>query len=153
MDRNERNKAFWDVESGKADRLQADPWVVGRVLNVLASELARDVPSYSRTDFRAALSDADAERRDVLKHQARRGGQAKKPDLLQERIVEIVRTSPKITCHELLSRLRDEAGGLVIEDIDEEEIWFNGRNGSSKSAPLSGLKDRLSRAKEICRSL
>jgi hypothetical protein len=40
----------------------------------------------------------------------------------------------------------------VVDDIDEEGITFTGRNGHSKNAPISGLKDRLSRAKAALKS-
>lgn len=152
VERNQRNRAFWVEQSRKADRLQANPWILQRVLRVIASEASRGVPSDSRIDFGEALEEADADRRSVLEDQGRHGGRARRRDPLQERIIEIVSRSPEITERELLSRLRNEERGPVIQDIDGDEIWFNGRDGISKSASLSGLKDRLSRAKKRCRS-
>jgi hypothetical protein len=153
VERNRHHRAFWAEQNRKADRLQANPWILRRVLSVIASEASRGVLLYSRIDFGAALSDADADRRSILEYQGRRGGRARQLDPLQERIIEIVRRSPEIPENELLSRLRDEAPGPVIEDVDEEEVSFKRRDGTLKSAPLSGLKDRLSRAKKLCRSL
>lgn len=152
VERNQRHRAFWAEQNREADRLQRDPWIVRRVCQMLTREAARGVPVYCRIDLRAALSDADADRRDVLEDRGRRGGRARQLDPLQERIIEIVRRSPEITERELLSRLHDEAPGPVIEDVDGEEISFIRRDGTRKSAPLRALKDRLSRAKKLCRS-
>jgi hypothetical protein len=40
----------------------------------------------------------------------------------------------------------------VVDDVDEEAIFFTDRDGHSKKAPVSGLKDRLSRAKKALKS-
>lgn len=147
-DLNKLNRSFWVEQEREAERLQTVPLILGQVLEVLAGEVSRGVPPRSRTAWGEALRKADAFRNQVLAYQGRLGGQARQLDPLQERIVEIVRAAPNITCDGLLSCLRDEAPGLVVGDIEEEKIWFNGRDGSLKSAPLSGLKDRLSRAKK-----
>jgi hypothetical protein len=52
----------------------------------------------------------------------------------------------------LLARLVAHQHGGVIEDIDEEDIWYVNNRGQSKRAPVSGLKDRLTRARKFLRS-
>jgi hypothetical protein len=41
---------------------------------------------------------------------------------------------------------RDEVDGVTIESIESDEIWWHDANNPAKSTPLSGLKDRVSRA-------
>jgi hypothetical protein len=44
--------------------------------------------------------------------------------------------------------LSNKQGAGVIEDVDEEEIAFIDAKGQLKSAEITGLKDRLYRAKK-----
>ena len=54
---------------------------------------------------------------------------------------------------ELLTHLQSLQGlRQVVDDVDEEAIFFTDRDGHSKKAPVSGLKDRLSRAKKALKS-
>ena len=79
---------------------------------------------------------------------ARRAGGASKTDPLQVLIEDIVRHEPSIKRTELEQRLGDHLHLSPIEDIDEGGIWFAYSDGRTKRAPLTGLKDRLSRAKK-----
>jgi hypothetical protein len=92
----------------------------------------------------------------ILQQQGRRGGKNKKPDALQQLIISIVRKYPTITVQKLLAILQDRTGpGLIIDGIEDGEILFRDRIGLHeplKSAQISGLKDRLSRAKKFLRS-
>jgi hypothetical protein len=89
---------------------------------------------------------------------SRKGGRAAKTDALQLLIIEIVRGQTDVTGRELLRKLREMAkeGHEVVIRIDEKpqllcdqapQVHFKGR-GTDKTAPVSGLKDRLSRAKK-----
>jgi hypothetical protein len=72
---------------------------------------------------------------------------AKKPrvDPLHEMIDEILEKNPQINTAGLLSELRAREGISAIDEIDEDKIYFeDGR----KPAKISGLKDRLGRARK-----
>lgn len=71
-----------------------------------------------------------------------------RPDALTLLISEIVQSNPEITDKELLRKLEDNKHQGVIEDIDDENIWFVGKGNKPDSAKISGLKDRLSRIKK-----
>lgn len=71
-----------------------------------------------------------------------------RPDALQSLILGIMKSKPGMKPRELLEVLREYEGGPVIDEITEDKIFFiqNGQGG--KSAPISGLKDRMSRARK-----
>lgn len=68
----------------------------------------------------------------------------RRPDDLQKLIEDIAKANPKITCPQLLEELKKHKHGEVIERIEAEEI----RLTNGKTVAVSGLKDRLSRAKK-----
>jgi hypothetical protein len=73
-------------------------------------------------------------------------------DGLQLRIEEIVAEHPDIGTRGLLAALRTDQHGGVIEHISDEDdgtIEWCDENDPAGTAPISGLKDRLSRAKKI----
>ncbi len=75
------------------------------------------------------------------------GGKAAKPDALQRLIIDLVRARPKITERELQRELEAAHDRRqVVDDIADGKIFFP-KTGALKEAPISGLKDRLSRAK------
>jgi hypothetical protein len=80
----------------------------------------------------------------------------RRPDALQELIISLVQKTPSISVKNLLKALKSMDGELsdaeVIEEITDDEIYFieNGKGGNI--APISGLKDRLTRAKKIIKS-
>lgn len=76
------------------------------------------------------------------------GGKASKQDNLQKLIVTIVKKKPAIKSSTLLGELESYKNMGTIVDIDEEEISFISDNEKLDSSPISGLKDRLSRAKK-----
>ena len=86
----------------------------------------------------------------------RQRSNASKPrtDELQKLIIEIATEKPDITQTALLIELKKYKDvRKVIADITEDEIYFTGKGeDSSKAAPISGLKDRLTRAKKIINS-
>lgn len=93
--------------------------------------------------FRAALDEAATGRR-----RQRSNAKRLRTDPLQSLIQDIMMADPRIKSTELMDALRKHVGGPVIEEITEDEIFFvrNGRGGNA--APISGLKDRMSRARK-----
>jgi len=122
-------------------------------------EVARLLPVYYQKSFEEALQDAAALFEDPVllkrthRHLSRLGGSSKKTDALQQVILEEVQKRPAITVTDLLKHLQSlQDLRQVVDDIDEEAISFTDRNGHPKNAPISGLKDRLSRAKKALKS-
>mgnify|MGYP001443759696 FL=1 len=85
-------------------------------------------------------------------YRGRKIGRKPRIDKLQERILEIVKIKPEITEKNLLLELENEKNLGVIEDVDDEAITFIDKKGKSKTAPITGLKDRLSGAKKRLKS-
>ncbi|OAI14215.1 hypothetical protein A1507_15545 [Methylomonas koyamae] len=85
---------------------------------------------------------------DIIRENKRAAGKKPKPDTLQILINQIVRNNPEISEKELLSKLEKEKGLGVIEDVEDIDIVFSDKNDQLKAARVSGLKDRLSRAKK-----
>jgi len=75
-----------------------------------------------------------------------------RPDALQILICEIVANEPEITVTELLAVLNKYPRGQVIDEITQDEICFVQDGHGGNSAPVSGLKDRLSRARKRIKS-
>ena len=156
---NTRNRAFWEAESAQAERRMADPDVFHRATVDMHGEVARLLPVYYQKSFEKALQDVAALSEDPVllkrthRHLSRLGGSSKKTDALQEVILEEVQKRPAITVTDLLKHLQSlQDLRQVVDDIDDGAIFFTDRNGHSKKAPVSGLKDRLSRAKKALKS-
>jgi hypothetical protein len=155
---NARNRTFWDLESAKTERRIADPLIFQRAVADIDSETRRLVPPQCQKSFEEALQEAEALYEDPsFKQRVRRelsqlGGTAKKTDKLQALILEAVRGKPSITELELLGHLQSLEDLGVIQEIAGGCIYFTNYGERTKKAPLSGLKDRLSRAKKALRS-
>ena len=149
---NEINREFWARQNVLMEQRMADDAVCQVALARIESECSRGVPINKQVSFVAALEEAETNRGIFLSQLARKGGRAQKPDALQELIIRYARTAPNITIRELREKLTRERHPDVISDIEDGEIWFNDRDGRLRSAVVSGLKDRLSRAKKKVRS-
>lgn len=69
---------------------------------------------------------------------------------LTELIKSYLRFTPDMTSKDLLSRLQSDIGKGVITEITDEDIFYYPNNGNQVTpipAPISGLKNRLSRLK------
>jgi hypothetical protein len=77
-------------------------------------------------------------------------GRKPRPDELQLLIEGILAARPDIKLASLLGELRRSQDGEVIDNIDDAEgvIEWRGKNNPAGTAPISGLKDRLSRARK-----
>ena len=73
-------------------------------------------------------------------------------DALQIEILGIVQKKPQITSAQLLAELQSLQNIRTIVEVTGEEISFaSDDKGNLNAAPISGLKDRLSRAKKELR--
>jgi hypothetical protein len=156
---NERNRQFWSEQSILMQPRMADEDVLSTAMNDIQCEGLRQVPVYNQKSFEEALEIAANAKVRFQRHAAKsfqtafskKGGAAPKLDALQTLILEIALKNPRITKTELLADLENRKLRSVVVDIDYElgSIDFNNKNDRQlKSAPISGLKDRLSRAKK-----
>jgi|GraSoi2013_100cm_1033763.scaffolds.fasta_scaffold42132_2 hypothetical protein len=144
---NRRHHEFWETQNALMQTRMADDAVLTTALADLKSETDRRIPSYFQKSFVMALQDAAAAKRRYMTQLGQKGGRTKKSNTLQELIEVTVRSRSNITESQLLARLRAQQGIPPIQDIDDTSIWFTNHDGTTKETKVSGLKDRLSRAK------
>jgi hypothetical protein len=155
---NERNREFWSKQSALMEQRLGDPDILTAALRDIEYEALR-LPVHYQKSFEEALEIAEHAQVRFQRQAAKtfqitfskKGGAAPKPDALQNLILEIARRNPHITQTELLAELQNRTPGSVVIDIDYNfgSIEFNNKNVQrSKFAAISGLKDRLSRAKK-----
>ena len=84
------------------------------------------------------------------KRRQRENAKKSRADGLQILIEKIVSARPDVKPSNLVNELRTHIGGNVVESIDEAEgtIEWRDENNPAGTAPISGLKDRLSRARK-----
>ena len=153
---NQRNVEFWREQSELMRARIKDEVVLAITIRDLESEVRRGVAIRSQKSFEQALADAAESKRVIRGQFAREGGKSRKPDALQQIIERLVKGDPNLSERGLYHALREEMTDCTITQIHggsdgarEGEICFISDDGKQKSAPLSGLKDRLSRAKKI----
>jgi hypothetical protein len=149
---NEINHRFWADQRALLERRMVDHVLRQTAFELMDGELRRQVPVKSQLSMYQAFADADKMRRQFLAAQGRAGGKAPKSDALQLLIERIVERRPSITCQELERQLEVRSGIDPIVEFDGAIICFTKRDGGLKEAPLTGLKDRLSRARAKIRS-
>jgi hypothetical protein len=152
---NERNRMFWDVQSKlRAERISSEA-ILEIAINDVRSETSK-VSIRLQKPFDQALADAEKTMNIVQSAFSRKGGKAPKRDALQILIQDIVIQKPKITAGQLLYTLKSIRGAGTVTSIEEESdvrggeprmIHYVDDSRTPKTASLSGLKDRLSRAK------
>ena len=153
---NEHYGRFWEEQNALRDERIADEAIRETAFSRLSSEQERGIPAYYQTPIEQLLADAARDKQRFLSHQARKGGRAKKSDALQQAIESLVRLYPDLTEAKLKAMLTRYRFPGLIDDVDEDTIWFvrpdGSKDGRLKGAPISGLKDRLSRAKKALES-
>lgn len=149
---NLRAREFWEEQRILMDKRMADEAVLEFAVLTINSRAEKLRPIGWQKSFEEALEEAEAARKVFNKHLGRRGGRAEKQDALQKLIVEIVERNPEITQRELLAKLDDRKGLGPIQDIEGAVIYITRDDGTTKEAAISGLKDRLFRAKKKIRS-
>ncbi len=157
---NRRNQEFWPPQSQLRDRRMSDEVLFETATADMQSETLR-VPIKCQKSLEQALADAEKSKSTFQTAFSRKGGRAPKCDPLQGLIREIVLAKPKITQGQLLRELKSNRVAGVISKIDEQSdvkadepkmIHFVEDDGTPKTARVSGLKDRLSRAKKNIRA-
>ena len=158
---NDRNRQFW------AQRAQMEEeWMKDDAVTLVAwASISREIndprlPMSYRRSFGQALEDAThakAPFQDSYRASfSRMGGSASKGDALNHLIQEILVTDPEITEKQLIRKLKNSDSPIEVRIYEEYEVkagdepmihWKAG-DKTLKTAPLSGLKSRLSRAKD-----
>ena len=141
---NRKSKRFWQATEKRLEKLMSeDPFLLTEAVD----DLRADFPRYFLYSIRPLEQVIlEIERKKRLHHRefSQRGGRAPKPDRLQRLINHLVQRRPLITRGELEAELRMREKSYPITEIFQGEILLE----DGKSIPLSGLKDRLSRAKK-----
>jgi hypothetical protein len=142
---NEMNNTFWRRQNDLLGIRMQNPLLCEMATRDLESEALRSVPIASRTTLETALQKAEDNSRLVLKDFSSRGGRASKPDKLQQFILTVLPRRPQLKPRDLVDLVR----GNHEFDMAEGRISFSGSDGKIKDVPISGLKDRIWRAKKI----
>ena len=147
---NARNQEFWHEQSELLAHRLADP----ELFQIAFSKIGYDEIVYP-LKFRRTLEQAfaDAEQGGLRKTIARKGCMKAKTDSLQQLVLKAVWEERDIDERQLSFWIRDQLGGGTIFSINQKTIEFVNYNGKLKKAPVSGLKDRLFRAKRRINSL
>jgi hypothetical protein len=153
---NKLNSDFWDNEVIRMNQ-RIDAVAIPQVaIELLNWELSERLPPRLQHTFEELLAKAETVTNIVLTERARKAGETRRPDTLQELIVKLVREHPEISEKELLEMLAGEAGAGVVDSIDKRCllacdtpcIRFTHDDGRPDTAPVRALKDRLYRAKK-----
>jgi hypothetical protein len=149
---NEANSRFWQEQRSVVDRRMANNAIRQTAFEAWQAQQHRAVPPARQFSLEKALEDAERVGQRFLSQLARRGGTARKADSLQLLIQQIVTRRPAVSKDRLLEALKADCRMGTIEDIDESFVYFTNHDGRSKQARISGLKDRLTRAKKTLNS-
>lgn len=134
------------------ERMQ-DEFIRSAVVNDVQSEIARGVPARYQQSMEE-LAQVNANRlKDYRRAISRRGGAARRSDVLTRIITEIVRRDPRTSVPQMLDKLSSLASVCdgPICDVTEEYVGVQLANGQIKNVPITGLKDRVSRARKSLR--
>jgi hypothetical protein len=149
---NQANRGFWNKQRELLPQRLADDALRQSAFEIMQAEQTRGYPAKHQMSLYQALDEGDQSDRRSLTRLSRKGGKARKTDALQKLIIQIAQRHPSITAPELLSKLKSQQGIEPIVEVDVLIINFKNHNGTYKDASITGLKDRLSRAKAILRS-
>jgi hypothetical protein len=153
---NQWNEQFWLEQSELLNSRMQDAALREIAMDDLKSEEAMRVSVRNRKTLEHALAQAEKSRRIFQRAFSRKGGKAPKTDALQRWIIKTVRADKRISSGRLLLKIRElaKSGNSIFSEVSRrsdasddqtEHICFD--DGESKTAPITGLKDRLSRAK------
>jgi hypothetical protein len=149
---NRTHAAFY-AEQGEKLEKQLNETTLKIALDQRQSEADRGIP-FANWSFEGGIDDAARSAVVVRSEQGRKAGMSRKTDTLQELIQMIVRASPKIKVTRLVNSLKELDGKGTIEGVEtlekpKPQIYFKNRNGHGEKAPISGLKHRLTRARQV----
>jgi hypothetical protein len=165
---NALSASFWEKENQLRETRMADDAIRTIAFRDLASETSRRVSVYSQKSLEQALQDAEVTKKQLISELAQSAARAERVDPLQRVITDIVRSNPNIGAKQLLEELRELQPGPVIDEIDDQWIYFKspvdsekgggtespkrdetiGKKVISAKALISGLKHRLTRARK-----
>lgn len=148
---NRRHEEFWKTQNALMKTRMADAAIRDTAFEAMNAEQQKRVPVYYQTSIYDALAAADRAKQRCLSQQARKGGSVEKTDALQRLIEKFVEDKPDLTAPLLKNRLREHERIGPIQDIDDEVVCFTNLDGRTKTASLSGLKHRLTRARKKIR--
>jgi hypothetical protein len=149
---NEINAAFWLKEAQVLEGLRLNEANLEIADGFWAHESAQPIPFEQKRSYDELLKLAGKVCVIALQHQSRKGGKVSKTGPLQKFIEKTVEETPDITEHDLLLRLKRLQGVRFDKECDcltgdSLKLHFMDGNGAEESALISGLKDRLYRAK------
>jgi hypothetical protein len=142
---NACNAAFYAKLSVHTQRRMSDAGLLRSAFDDLDDETFR-LPLYFRKPIEFLLEEAERKRTFFMGLNGRKGG--KRKDALQTLIDRIVGRKPDIDGNGLLHGLRNENGNGIVQDVANGEVTFVNSSGKLRSAKISALKHRLSRAKK-----
>jgi hypothetical protein len=148
----QHHREFWEREHQKFERRAADSQLLALATEDINSEIVRSVPVYSQKTMELAFKDAERRRAAIRKGDGRKGGRPQRGDAVQKLIEEIVAARQDIPISALIERLCAMQHYGVMQDIEDDEILFTDASGAMRTAPISGLKDRLMRARKSVKS-
>jgi hypothetical protein len=148
----------------------SDPAIYASAFSSMDSEIGRGTPVKNRMTLELALARAEEDKirfhqaepereaadRAALSAFSQKGGKAPRENALHDLIQELALKFPKITVRQLLGQLELQVGQGTIVSIesksqvlegDVRKIHYVNEDGKPKTASVTGLKDRLSRAK------
>jgi hypothetical protein len=149
---NRRNTQFWEAQKVLVERRLADEAILATALEIIESEARRLVPVYFQKSFEEALWDAERAKQRFRRQQGQEGRRARKNDALQDLTLGVVQQNPAISAKQLLRELRKDEHRRIIQEVGDETIRFVNYDGINNTIGISGLKDRLSRAKKKIKS-
>ena len=149
---NQTNSDFWAKQNKKISDQLNNAVLRNHAFNEVAKERKWGVPVYDQITIENQLEYSERFSADMIKHQNHKAATKPRPDQLQTLIIKIVEENHTITTGMLLNKLNHYVGCDIIYEIHDDEIEFFDKKGKNKFAPISGLKDRLSRAKRIINS-
>lgn len=148
---NSLNRAFWADQRSVIDAFLQDDIIRAQALAELDDEEVRRVPLLHRRTLEACLyaiaKPVAATREKVVRERAVKAAQAPRTDSLQKVIAAYVEIHHDAGWKEVLRFLEGEKGKRVVAEITDDAIWFETGSGRKKSATISGLKDRVRRAR------
>jgi hypothetical protein len=155
---NEFHRTYWQQQKHLRERRMAAKTVLEFAIEDWKSEMQSGLPFgyWKSLDYFLAQADQAKQRFGL----AQKGGRAEKIDPLQKLILAIVQQEPNIGVEQLLVKLQGTEA--VIDEIADGKIYFRSSDAEKiasakeivvlRSAKISGLKHRLTRArKKICR--
>jgi hypothetical protein len=152
---NQRSDTFWKDNQKHMSELMEDEDVLKGACELVMLERERQVPGKNSLNFNRALEQSKKTVERLRRGQARKGGLASKTDSLQKIIMKFVLENPNMTQRKLLSSLKKQEFLELSFDNksnvlagDGVMIRWSSEDGRKDCAPVSGLKDRLSRAKK-----